>query len=179
MDEPTTVDPRPDDAVARGERRTDEPAERDLRVADEESLLLDEDEGDTDDTDGTDGTDDESLLVDEGDTDDETLLHEGDTDDEALLHEGDPDDGSPLLDGGDDWVVRWTEIQAGFVDEPRRSIENADALVDEVIETLTARFADERARLESQWTAGSEPSTEELRVALQRYRSFFNRLLAA
>lgn len=165
MDEPTTVDPRPDDAVARGERRTDEPAERDLRVADEESLLLDEGEGDTDDTDGT---DDESLLVDEGDTDDETLLHEGD-----------PDDGSPLLDGGDDWVVRWTEIQAGFVDEPRRSIENADALVDEVIETLTARFADERARLESQWTAGSEPSTEELRVALQRYRSFFNRLLAA
>jgi hypothetical protein len=86
---------------------------------------------------------------------------------------------SPLLDQGDEWMARWNEIQAGFVDDPGQSIESADVLVDEVMKQLTATFADERARLESRWTAGSEPSTEELRVALQRYRSFFNRLLTA
>jgi hypothetical protein len=87
--------------------------------------------------------------------------------------------GARLLDGGDDWAGRWNEIQIRFVDEPQRSIEDADALVDEVIRQLTARFADERQHLERQWSAGSEPSTEDLRVALQRYRSFFDRLLAA
>ena len=63
--------------------------------------------------------------------------------------------------------------------EPRRSIEDADALVDEVTKALMARFADERQHLERQWSAGSEPSTEDLRIALQRYRAFFDRLLAA
>lgn len=89
---------------------------------------------------------------------------------------GDP---PQLLDQSYQWMDRWNEIQTGFVDEPREAIENADALVAEILNELTATFAAERARLESRWSAGTEPSTEDLRVALQRYRSFFNRLLAA
>jgi hypothetical protein len=90
-----------------------------------------------------------------------------------------PESNAPLLERGDEWMDRWNEIQIRFVDEPRESIANADALVDEVMKELAAAFAEERARIEGEWSAGSEPSTEELRVALQRYRSFFNRLLAA
>jgi hypothetical protein len=89
-----------------------------------------------------------------------------------------PESNAPLLERGDEWMGRWNEIQIRFVDEPRESIANADALVDEVMKQLAAAFAEERARIEGEWSAGSEPSTEELRVALQRYRSFFNRLLA-
>jgi hypothetical protein len=89
-----------------------------------------------------------------------------------------PESNAPLLERGDEWMGRWNEIQIRFVDEPRESIANADALVDEVMKELAAAFAEERARIEGEWSAGSEPSTEELRVALQRYRSFFNRLLA-
>jgi hypothetical protein len=89
-----------------------------------------------------------------------------------------PESNAPLLERGDEWMGRWNDIQIRFVDEPRESIANADALVDEVMKQLAAAFAEERARIEGEWSAGSEPSTEELRVALQRYRSFFNRLLA-
>lgn len=84
-----------------------------------------------------------------------------------------------LLDGSESLAGRWRDIQVQFVDEPRRSLEEADALVDEVIGQLTSRLADERRRLESQWSAGGQPSTEDLRMALQRYRAFFDRLLAA
>ena len=96
-------------------------------------------------------------------------------------HEGSrpPESNAPLLERGDEWMDRWNEIQIRFVDEPRESIANADALVDEVMKELAAAFAEDRGRIEGEWSAGSEPSTEELRVALQRYRSFFNRLLAA
>src|SRR5215211_5314966 len=72
---------------------------------------------------------------------------------------------------------RWTEIQAAFVDEPRRSVEQGDALVADVIKRLASTFADERSRLEGQWGRGDNVSTEDLRVALQRYRAFFDRLL--
>ncbi|HEU4528234.1 MAG TPA: hypothetical protein VFT80_09925 [Actinomycetota bacterium] len=74
---------------------------------------------------------------------------------------------------------RWDEIQVRFVDEPRSAVEDADRLVTEVIEQLQASFTSERGRLEGQWQQGGEVSTEDLRVALQRYRSFFDRLLAA
>lgn len=73
---------------------------------------------------------------------------------------------------------RWNEIQAGFVDEPRKSVEQADSLVAEAMKRLAEVFADERSRLEGQWDRGGDVSTEDLRVALQRYRSFFNRLLS-
>jgi hypothetical protein len=77
----------------------------------------------------------------------------------------------------EDFRRRWSEIQAGFVDEPRRAVEQGDSLVAEVIQRLATVFADERGNLERQWGQGSDVSTEDLRVALQRYRSFFDRLL--
>jgi hypothetical protein len=73
---------------------------------------------------------------------------------------------------------RWTEIQAAFVDEPRRAVEQGDALVADVIKRLAASFADERSKLEGQWGRGDNVSTEDLRLALQRYRAFFDRLLS-
>src|SRR5437868_5540195 len=76
-----------------------------------------------------------------------------------------------------DFRTRWTDIQTGFVDEPRRSVEQADALVAEVIKRLANGFAEERSKLEGQWGRGDDVSTEDLRVALRRYRSFFDRLL--
>ena len=78
----------------------------------------------------------------------------------------------------EDFETRWGEIQAKFVDDPRRSLERASQLVDVVMKQLTQGFAEERANLERQWAQGGDVSTEELRVALQRYRSFFQRLVA-
>jgi hypothetical protein len=74
--------------------------------------------------------------------------------------------------------TRWTDIQTGFVDEPRRAVQNADALVQDVIKRVADSFGKERTQLEGQWDRGDEVSTEDLRVALQRYRSFFSRLLS-
>jgi len=73
---------------------------------------------------------------------------------------------------------RWTDVQAGFVDEPRNSVEQADSLVAEVMKRLADSFATERQSLERQWSSGEQASTEDLRVALRRYRSFFDRLLS-
>jgi hypothetical protein len=73
--------------------------------------------------------------------------------------------------------TRWSEIQGTFVDEPRSAVQQADALVSEMVGNITRAFADELGALESQWKAGSDVSTEDLRVVLQRYRSFFNRLV--
>jgi hypothetical protein len=72
---------------------------------------------------------------------------------------------------------RWSDIQASFVDEPRRAVEQADALVSDVITEIGDSFAKQRTRLEAQWDRGGEVSTEDLRQTLQRYRSFFSRLL--
>jgi hypothetical protein len=74
---------------------------------------------------------------------------------------------------------RWDEVQARFVDDPRGTVKEADALVNDVMQRLTQTFTDERSSLESQWSEGKDASTEDLRVAMQRYRSFFARLLAA
>jgi len=73
---------------------------------------------------------------------------------------------------------RWTDIQAGFVDEPRRAVEQADGLVADTIKRLAEVFAEERSHLEEQWSRGEDVSTEDLRLGLQRYRSFFDRLLS-
>jgi hypothetical protein len=73
---------------------------------------------------------------------------------------------------------RWSDIQASFVDEPQRSVEQADGLVAEVMQRLAQVFADERGRLEKQWDRGEDADTEALRQALRRYRSFFDRLLS-
>jgi hypothetical protein len=82
-------------------------------------------------------------------------------------------------DQADRLTVRWEKVQAGFVDEPRESVEQADALVADLMQRLAASFSDERKHLESKWDQGDDVSTEELRVALTRYRSFFERLLSA
>ena len=73
--------------------------------------------------------------------------------------------------------TRWNEIQGKFVDEPRSAVQQADALVSEVIEKITQMFASEHSSLEGQWNQGNDVSTEDLRKALQHYRSFFNRLV--
>jgi hypothetical protein len=73
--------------------------------------------------------------------------------------------------------ARWDAIQVGFVDEPRRAVEEADSLVATAMKRLAEQFSEERSRLEGQWDRGGDVSTEDLRIALRRYRSFFGRLL--
>ena len=77
-----------------------------------------------------------------------------------------------------DMQRNWDRIQTGFVDEPRRAVGDADQLVASTMQRLAKAFADERTRLEQQWDRGDNVSTEDLRVAFQRYRSFFRRLLS-
>jgi hypothetical protein len=72
---------------------------------------------------------------------------------------------------------RWDEVQGRFVDEPREAVQKADDLVSDLVERLTSGFAETRSGLEEQWNKGEDASTEDLRVALMRYRSFFQRLL--
>lgn len=74
--------------------------------------------------------------------------------------------------------TRWKEVQTAFVDEPRKAVEQADGLVASAMKRLAEVFAEERSKLEQQWDRGDSVSTEDLRVALQRYRNFFDRLLS-
>jgi hypothetical protein len=73
---------------------------------------------------------------------------------------------------------RWDAIQVGFVDEPRRSVQEADSLIATAMKRLAEQFTAERSTLERQWDRGGDVSTEDLRIALRRYRSFFGRLLS-
>ena len=77
-----------------------------------------------------------------------------------------------------DFHSRWEKIQIGFVDEPRKAVEQADGLVAGAIKRLAEVFAAERQKLEAEWDKTDNVSTEDLRIALRRYRSFFNRLLS-
>jgi hypothetical protein len=72
----------------------------------------------------------------------------------------------------------WRTIQTNFVDSPREAVQKADALVIKTIDTLAGSFGDMRASLERTWEKNGEVSTEELRLAMQNYRSFFRRLLS-
>jgi hypothetical protein len=87
---------------------------------------------------------------------------------------------APLFDENEGVGLRsrWEAIQTGFVDEPRVAVEQADALVSQIMTRLTQVFADERTSLERQWSRGDNVSTEDLRLALKRYRSFLERLLS-
>lgn len=84
-----------------------------------------------------------------------------------------------LFDDGEaqQFRSRWSDIQAAFVDSPRSAVERADALVAETMKRMAEVFSNERANLEAQWDRGGDVTTEDLRVALQRYRTFFDRLL--
>jgi hypothetical protein len=77
----------------------------------------------------------------------------------------------------EDLRARRNNVQVGFVDEPRHAFEDADKLVATVMERLAQGFASERSALERQWSSGDQVSTDDLRVTLQRYRSFFDRPL--
>jgi hypothetical protein len=87
----------------------------------------------------------------------------------------------PLFDSdrSEELRGRWLEVQAQFVDDPRNTVEQADALVAELLDELAREFSNARSGLERQWSEGEDVSTEDLRLTLRRYRSFFERLLAA
>ncbi len=91
------------------------------------------------------------------------------------------DEGAPLLPVQSEERFRssWEAVQVTFVDEPRESVRRADQLVAELMKELAEGFAEARSKLEADWDRGEDVSTEDLRQALQRYRSFFQRLLAA
>jgi hypothetical protein len=89
-------------------------------------------------------------------------------------------DAAQLLDPSNREAMtnRWRDIQANFVDHPRQAMKDADTLVAGLMQQLAQTFAQERAQLEAQWSRGDQVSTEDLRVSLQRYRAFFERLLS-
>ncbi len=102
----------------------------------------------------------------------------------AVTEAPSPDDGrptDPLFSSSDAERYRdqWTSVQGEFVDQPREAVEQADRLVADLMQSLAAQFSETRAGLESQWTDDDNVSTEDLRVAMTRYRSFFERLLSA
>ena len=123
-------------------------------------------------------TDDGTTLVD--DTRPEFERPGPASDDRRTSHERSNDARAAIFGGGeaDGYRTQWDAIQTGFVDEPRRAVQEADALVALVTKRLSEVFADERSALEHQWGTGDEVSTEDLRIALQKYRSFFERLLS-
>jgi hypothetical protein len=80
--------------------------------------------------------------------------------------------------GAEHFRTHWLEIQSRFVEDPNLSVKQADELVTNLIKNIMGTFADNRTSLEKQWKSGDKVSTEDLRVALKRYRSLFNRLLS-
>jgi hypothetical protein len=122
---------------------------------------------------------DDDTDLDRAERDTDTRSEGARTRDVPTIAEEEKDDVELLNDDAlDDLRRRWNDVQAGFVDEPKAAVENADRLVEETVRRLTGTFANERKNLEQTWSRGEEASTEDLRIALQRYRSFFNRLLS-
>ena len=123
-------------------------------------------------------TDERATTTDEvkGDESDQAIARDADATDTEIGTEA----LEPILpaDEADGLRSRWQEIQTGFVDNPRDVVGQADELVSELTQRVVETFAEERKGLEEQWSRGEDVSTEDLRVALQRYRSFFERLLA-
>jgi hypothetical protein len=72
----------------------------------------------------------------------------------------------------------WLGIQSAFIDEPRRAVQSADGLVKEILGAVSQKFESARHSLEVEWNRGEQASTEALRIALQRYRALFDRLLS-
>jgi hypothetical protein len=100
--------------------------------------------------------------------------------DEPKPHPPQEERNEPLLptDAAQDLRARWDQVQTGFVDEPRAAVKQADELVAMAMKRLAESFSQERTAMERQWDRGDQVSTEDLRIALRKYRSFFQRLLA-
>jgi len=101
---------------------------------------------------------------------------------QRITGERPPDAMQQLFGLGEDANVfrsRWQSIQTGFVDDPSEAVSSADALVSEITNRIAQRLSEQRGQLEHEWKQSDEPTTEDLRLALQRYRSFFDRLLAS
>ena len=100
--------------------------------------------------------------------------------DTGMSAKGTAEEATPLFPGNElrELQGRWDQIQTAFVDQPRNAVHDADSLVSSAMQRLADVFAAERAKLERQWDKGDSVSTEDLRVALQRYRSFFRRVLS-
>jgi hypothetical protein len=115
-------------------------------------------------------------LVEEVIAEEVTLSPERDVPTQA----GDEDEGLPFWGDGqaEDFRSRWTDIQTGFVDDPRRSVEQADELLETTIRSLTDNFGNRRSALRGEWERSKDLSTEDLRVTMKRYRSFLEGLLA-
>jgi hypothetical protein len=94
--------------------------------------------------------------------------------------EAEPDEeNEPLLgEEEEEFRARWQKIQGEFVDAPQDAVNAADHLVAETMQALATTFSEHKRGLEGQWHRGEEVPTDDLRIALQRYRSFFNRLLS-
>jgi hypothetical protein len=110
----------------------------------------------------------------------EATADESGTRDEARGSDARAEDEIPQLLTEEDeegFRARWQEVQSKFVDDPRDAVHTADALVADVMQRLAATFADHKQELEGQWNRGEQADTEDLRLALRHYRSFFNRLL--
>jgi hypothetical protein len=104
---------------------------------------------------------------------------DGETTTEMAATKPNPSSKTPYLAEADGARVneRWQRVQTDFVDDPRKSVAEAHQLVSEMVERIVATFTQERNELERQWSKGDNVSTEDLRVSLQRYRTFFERLL--
>jgi hypothetical protein len=114
-----------------------------------------------------------------GTTDGDTLSPIGEQDESADMRE--QTDTQDLFAGEDATLFRerWQHVQSRFVDDPRGAVADADALVSDVTQSLTSRFAEQKTTLEQQWSKGDDAETEDLRQTMQRYRTLFERLLAA
>jgi hypothetical protein len=109
-----------------------------------------------------------------------TDMHDAGIDANTTARSNEDDTATPLFspEESSDFYARWTSVQVSFVDEPRQAVQQADGLVANAMKRLAEIFAEERARLDGQWDRGDSVSTEDLRLALRRYRSFFGRLLS-
>jgi len=123
------------------------------------------------------------MNVDVVDTSDEEMENERRAEERIPENRSQTNSGSdelvPLFeeDAARKFRSRWLAIQSKFVDDPSDSVKQADDLVADVIKNVTMNFANRRVSLEKQWNGGDNTSTEDLRVALKQYRSFFDRLL--
>jgi len=125
---------------------------------------------------------DQIDQADEAHTGEEQMRNEqiaGEQDNQNKPNMNEEENFAPLFENNEaeQFRAQWLEIQSRFVDDPSVSVKDADELVSNIIKNITRNFADKRSSLETQWKSGDDVSTEDLRMTMKRYRSFFDRLL--